>query len=82
MKMNWIQFDGETGGGGGRREAADCGAQIKTRREGKRSIMTAGEGVQGASALFLVRVPRSRVMLSPSADESVCEIDPALPFST
>lgn len=40
--------------------------------------MAVGEGVQGASTLYLALVPRSRVMLSISTDESVCEIDPAL----
>lgn len=34
-----------------------------------------------ASALLLAFQPRSRVMLSPSTDESVCEIDTALPLA-
>lgn len=41
--------------------------------------MTVGEGVEGADTLFGVRVLWSWFMLSPAADESVCEIDPALP---
>lgn len=41
--------------------------------------MTAGDGVQGAIPYFWSSRRESRAVLSPSTDESVCEIDPALP---
>lgn len=44
--------------------------------------MTVGDSAQDTNTLFLALVPQSRVMLSPSTDKSVCEIDHALPLDT
>ncbi len=77
--MKWSQFNWDVDEEKGAEWIVKC--ETETDREGKSSLMAAGEVVQGANNLFLVFVLWSWVILSPSTEESLCEIDPAMPLA-